>query len=69
MKAVNVDLRREVEEEFYRIRCIVAVAGAALEASDSTDFAREAATTMLSDAANDLGTLHKRVHGALGGAQ
>lgn len=61
-------VRWEIEQEFGRIRRMVAVAGAALEAHEPTDFARESATWMLSDAVTDLGTLHARVHELLGGA-
>lgn len=67
-KKDDISFRQEIEAEFYRIRCIVACAGAACEALEPTAFAREAATTLLSDAAKDLAVLHERVHAALGGA-
>lgn len=55
----------DIEAEFFRIRCIVATAGASFEANETTAFAREAATILLSDAANDLAALHQRVHEAI----
>lgn len=65
--SVNVKLLHELEAEFGRLQRIVAVVGAAMEADQPTDFAKEAATWLLSEAAEDIGSLHERVHVALGG--